>query len=125
MKRLIIFFAILLFSSPAIGEETGVLYLYESYSGYVWKKFGDEETNPKYKGVVLDGKPHGIGSLIFPKGGKYEGDWKNGERHGQGTFTWSDGIKYVGGWKDGKYTNGTGFDKDRNIIGKWVNGVKQ
>ena len=36
-----------------------------------------------------------------------------------------DGTKYVGEWKDGKTWNGTEYDKNGNIIGKWVNGVLQ
>ena len=32
--------------------------------------------------------------------------------------------KYVGEFKDGKTWNGTMYDKYRNIIRKWVNGVR-
>jgi hypothetical protein len=32
---------------------------------------------------------------------------------------------YVGEFKDGNPWNGTIYDKDRNITGKYVNGVKQ
>jgi len=63
--------------------------------------------------------------LTSTDGEKYEGKWKNGKKHGQGTMTWSSGGKYVGEWKDGKRWNGTMYDKEGNIIGKWWNGVKQ
>jgi hypothetical protein len=43
----------------------------------------------------------------------------------QGTYTYDDGDSYVGEWKDGEPWNGTEYDKNRNIIEKWVNGVKQ
>jgi len=46
-------------------------------------------------------------------------------RSGQGTFTYPSGGKFVGGWKEEKPWNGTYYDKDENIIGKFVNGVKQ
>ena len=55
----------------------------------------------------------------------YEGEFKDGKYHGHGSYTWSDGKKYLGEWKDGKPWNGTGYDNDGNIIGKWVNGVEQ
>jgi len=52
----------------------------------------------------------------------YVGKWKNGELHGQGTFTNLMGDKYEGEWKDGNMLNGTHYDKNGNIIGKFVNG---
>ena len=81
----------------------------------------------------------------------YEGKYKDGEKHGQGTYTWSDGDMYVGKYKDGgkwtgefrknkrwntaiynkngniigKFVNGTEYDKYGNFQGKWVNGVQQ
>jgi len=33
--------------------------------------------------------------------------------------------KYVGEYKNGEVWNGIVYDKNRNIIGNWVNGVKQ
>jgi len=51
-------------------------------------------------------------------------EYKNGKEHGQGTLTTPDGKKYVGEWKDGKPLNGIFYDKDGNIIGKYVNGKK-
>ena len=61
------------------------------------------------------------------EGEKYEGEFQDGYRHGQGTYTFSDGRKYIGEWKDGKLWNVTHFDKDGNVIGKFVNGkeIKQ
>ena len=37
----------------------------------------------------------------------------------------SSGIKYVGEFKDGELWNGIFYEKNGNIIEKWVNGVKQ
>ena len=148
MKLLLILISILLLSSPVIGQETGVLYLYENSSGKVWKSFGDKDTQPKYKGQVENGKPNGQGTYTNHDGEKYVGEWKDGEKHGQGTYTYHHGFKYVGEWKDnrkngqGTYTltdghrfegewkdgkpwNLTIYDKYKNIIGKWVNGVLQ
>ena len=148
MKQLIILLSILLLSSPVIGQETGVLYLYETSSGFVWKSFGDKDTQHKYKGQVENGKPNGQGTYTNPDGEKYVGEWKDGEKHGQGTYTYHHGFKYVGEWKDnrkhgqGTYTltdgnrfegewkdgkpwNLTIYDKYGNITGKWVNGALQ
>ena len=126
MKHLlIIFISILLLSSPLIGQETGVLYLWDTSSGQVWKTFKDKDTQPKYQGQVKDGKPNGLGSLTYPDGSKYVGEWKDDKYHGQGTWfgkgEWK-GQKYVGEYKDGKEWNGKLYDKNGNIIGKYVNG---
>ena len=104
MKHLLIILSILLLSSPLFGQETGVLYLWDTSSGQVWKTFRDKDTQPKYKGQVENGKPNG-----------------------QGTLTWSDGRKYVGEFKNGERWNGTQYDKDGNIYSKWVYGneIKQ
>ena len=48
-----------------------------------------------------------------------------GDENGKGTYTNPDGSKYIGEFKDGNPWNGTIYDKDRNIKGKYVNGVKQ
>jgi len=41
MKHLLILLSLLLLSSPVIGQETGVLFQYETSSGIQWKTFGD------------------------------------------------------------------------------------
>ena len=115
MKHLLIILSILLLSSTLFGQETGVLYRYETSSGWEWKTFGDGKVQPKYKGKITNGKPNGFGVLTYPDGKKYEGEWKDGKYHGQGTYTFKDGSKYVGEWKDDKYHGqGTWFGK-----GEW------
>ena len=130
-------------------KEKGVLYLRDGNRGVVWYKSGNEKEDGKYEGELENGKPNGLGYLIFPSGSKYVGSWKDGkqngqgtttfdgrkyvgeykdgERNGQGTLTYTDGYKYVGEWKNGKYWNGTQYDKDGNFIGKMGNGkhIKQ
>lgn len=59
-----------------------------------------------YEGEVLDGKPHGQGTMTYAKDNKskmvqYVGAWKNGKRHGQGRLTWNDGDAFEGLWVDG------------------------
>ena len=182
---LIILSILLLLTSPLFGQETGVLYQYETSSGFVWKTFGDGKVQPKYKGEIKNGKMDGLGVLIYPysgesivgewKNGKewntkhrdkdgtfigkwvnrkleqrvvlfylqvngkrgwyengdkeihlqYKGEVENGEPNGLGVLIYPEGGKYVGEWKDGKPWNGTSYNKNGNIIGKMVNGVKQ
>ena len=76
----------------------------------------------KYIGEFKDDKQNGQGTTISPDGDYYVGEHKDGIYHGQGTYTYHDGDCYVGEWKDGKPWNGIEYDKDENIIGKWVNG---
>ena len=121
---LIILISILLLSSPVIGDnhKGETLYGWGEYPDYVWKGFGDKETHPKYTGEVENGVPNGLGFLIDPDGIKYVGEWIHRWKNGQGTFTWSDGGEYVGSWKNGTRWNGTFYDKNGNIIYKYVNG---
>ena len=79
----------------------------------------------KYVGEWENGKVHGQGKFIWSNGDKYEGEWKKGEKHGQGTVTFSGGGKWIGEFRRVKPWNITGYDKDGNIIGKFVNGVEQ
>jgi len=61
-------------------QETGVLYLYESSSGFVLKSVGDEKIQPIYKGEITNGKPNGFGILSYPYNeNSVVGEWKNGK----------------------------------------------
>ena len=72
--------SLLLLTSPLFGQETGVLYQYETSSGLVWKTFGDGKVQPKYKGEIKIGKMNGFGVLIYPYGEKsVVGEWKEGK----------------------------------------------
>ena len=101
MKHLLILISFLLLSSPVIGDnhKGETLYRWETSSGFQWVFFGDKDTHPVYKGDVENGKPNGQGTHTTPEGYKYEGEWKDGER-----------------W------NGTLYDKEEKIIGKFMNG---
>ena len=102
MKHLLILLSLLLLSSPLFGQETGVLYLYESSSGFVLKSFGDGKVQPKYKGEITNGKPDGFGVLIYPY----------------------DGKSVVGKWMDGKEWNTKHTKKDGTIVVKYSEGLK-
>ena len=124
MKHLLIILSFLLLSSPLFGQETGVLYRYETSSGWEWKTFGDGKVQPKYKGKITNGKPNGFGVLTYPDGKKYVGEHKNGLPNGQGTFTFTSGNIYVGEFKDG-ILNGQGIftlSDGWKYFGEWKDG---
>jgi len=54
----------------------------------------------------------------------YVGEWKEEKKHGQGTDIYPDGRKYVGEYKEGKKWNGTGYNKNGEIVVKFVNGKR-
>ena len=125
MKLILILISFLLLSSPVVGDnhKGETLYAWGEYIPFVWKEFGDKETHPKYTGDVKNGKPDGLGILIYPDGMEYVGGLKNGVMNGQGTFTYpDDGRKYEGEWKGDIPWNGTGYDKNGNITTKVLNG---
>ena len=122
--------------------------------GEKWFRSGDEKRQAKYEGEIVTGVPNGWGTITFPSGsnyvgefrdgkrtgqgtmsfldgrkykGKYEGKWKDGRKNGQGTETYPSGRKYEGEWKNNKPWEGTSYDENGNIMGKWVNGkqIKQ
>ena len=94
------------------------------------------EDGSSYDGDIMDGKPDGQGTYIWPDGDKYVGAWKNGQReglgchsrtngfifigefhnnlpHGEGFYVGPDGICYSGTWVLGKQ-QGKGMLKDQN-----------
>ena len=88
----------------------------------------------RFVGEYKDGKKNGQGIFTFSWGGKYVGSWKNGKvnSQSQGTLTLSDGSKFVGENMldedmgitdiDDKKWNGIMYDKNGNILVKFVNG---
>ncbi len=117
MKHLLIILSLLLLSSPVIGQETGVLYLYESSSGFVLKNFGDGKVQPKYKGEITNGKPNGFGVLTYPYGEKsVVGEWKEGKE-------WNTKHTKKDGTLIGKFENGKWKDKVKGVLyRRWVDG---
>ena len=100
------------------------------------KAFTDAEgVTFSYTGEVVDGKPNGTGTGIYPYG-NYTGDYKDGLREGNGKFESKDGEnKYKGTFAndkynegkltfpDGSYFEGT-FKDGQPDKGKWGNGTR-
>ena len=76
----------------------------------------------KFVGEWKDGEPIGQGTFTWSNVDKNVGEFKDGKKHGQGTYIKPEGRKYVGEWKDGERWNGTLYDKEGKIIGKFLNG---
>jgi hypothetical protein len=87
----------------------------------------EEKTWPDgsfFSGHLVDGEPHGYGTMQLPCGDVYEGEWLSGARHGEGTLTrgadmpdasatyrgqWRGGLKHgtgVEAWSDGSRYEG-------------------
>ena len=94
---------------------------------YDYLQSQEKKEEGKYVGEFKDGKPHGQGTYTFTSGSKYTGELKDGLWNGQGTFTFPNGNKGIGEFSENKPLNITEYDKDGNIIGKYVNGnrIKQ
>ena len=121
VKHILILSILLLLSSPLFGQETGVLYRWDTGDKvYVWKTFGDEGTNPKYKGEIKNGKPEGFGIILHPDGVKYVGMWKNGKSHGYGEIRNGENVM-KGEFKEGLQWNTKWYFKGKQT-GEFVNG---
>ena len=83
------------------GQETGVLYQYETSSGIICKTSGNGNVQPKYEGEIKNGKMDGLGVLTYPYGEK----------------------NVVGEWKEGKEWNTKHKNKDGEFIGKYKLGI--
>ena len=124
MRHILITISLILLTFPLFGDshDGETLYGWETSSGVLLRKFGDKDTQPQYKGDIENGKPNGLGIMIYPDGSKYIGEWKDGKMDGQGTFTFPSGNKYVGKYKDGKKWNVTKYDKKGKYVGDWKDG---
>ena len=96
-------------------QENGVLYLYESSSGYLFKSVGDDKNQPIYQGEITNGKPNGFGLLSYPYSeNSVVGKWKNGEEWNT-KHTKKDGIIIM------KFENGESVESIVVLYHGWRN----
>ena len=93
----------------AESKTSETLFEWKTSSGIQWREIGDKDIHAKFKGDVVMGRPHGVGTMVCPDGNKYVGKFKDGRKNGQGTTIYPDGSKYIGEFKDG-LPNGQGTD---------------
>ena len=122
-KFLALISSLIFMSCSLAAKETGTIFLKKVNGKIGWFESGDEKKHLKYTGEIVDGKPNGIGELSSPSG-KYYGEFKNGLMHGQVTHKYVNGKKRIGEFRKGKQFNTTLYDKDGNIFGRYVNGVR-
>jgi len=126
----------------------GVLFCQLSGGVFAWFKNRNNFTDGKYEGDIENGKPNGLGKIIFKTGDNYDGnwvdgklsghgtyksydgtkylgEWMNGKYHGKGTLSFSDGLKKLGEFKDGVDWNTQWHDSNGNVIGLYENGIRQ
>jgi hypothetical protein len=103
------------------GQETGVLYQYDTSSGIKWKTFGNSKVQPKYEGEIENGKMNGLGVLTYPYGEKsIVGEWKNGKEYN--TIHKNKYGELIGERKFGKWIEEKKINK---IINNSVNKIRK
>jgi len=119
--------------------------------GVVWKTFGNKQKHGFYFGQVAEGVPNGQGFLTLSSGSTYEGGFKDGLMHGvgemigidqgisvktigqfkfdkangQGIVNFPDGSIFIGEFREDQPWENIYFDKDFNVLDRWVNGEKE
>ena len=76
-----------------------------------------------YEGELVNRKPHGRGTVVWPYGDEYTGEFRSGVMHGNGTYTWNDGRVFVGSFVNDKI-QGSGtltYPNGDNYAGEFVN----
>jgi len=87
-----------------------------------WFEDGDEENDGKYVGEIENGKPNGHGTWTSTDGTKYVGEWKDGGKNTDDIITYDFEVIWIGEFRNDQPWNVTSYDKDVNIVGKYVNG---
>ena len=109
----------------SIGDRNGTPIIFGDtvIFGDKWEWYKDGYNNDeRYVGEIENEKLNGQGNLTLPDGRKFVGKFKDRKMDGQGTFTFPDRTKGVGYFRGTKPWNVTKYDKEGNILGKYVNG---
>ena len=136
MRHILILISLLLLSPfltsceknvEVVVEKKPILFRDTPYSKFVeggkkWFETGDEKTQVKYEGEIVNGVPNGQGTMTCCDGSKFVGEYKDGGKNGRGTTTWTDGYQYVGYFKDDEPWNWTYYNNNGKKEYKLGNG---
>lgn len=77
-----------------------------------------------YTGQIYEGKPDGVGTLVYNSGKIYQGSFSEGKYNGKGVCKYTDGSCYDGMWYEGEINGeGTWYNPDGSqITGTFVDG---
>ena len=82
-----------------------------------------------YQGQCVNGKPDGMGQVVFNNGDRFAGNFKNGRIDGSGTWTsGSSGNSYSGSWRDGKREGVGTYNwarSNQQYVGSWADDKRQ
>lgn len=77
-----------------------------------------------YRGDLLDGQPHGEGTMEMNNGDRYDGQFENGVFHGEGRYRWANQDQFEGMFRNGEM-HGEGTFRTAagtTTTGRWDNG---
>ena len=82
-------------------------------------------SNAKYVGDVVNGVPHGEGTMTWSDGSKFIGHFKSGMFHGEGIMIYHDSAETVGEWKFGVPWNAVSYGPPplQKFVGSFEDGV--
>lgn len=112
-------------------NQSGQMVILSEVQGRLIKDpYGDEG---RYTGIMLDGLPHGEGTMHYSDGRSYNGEWRHGRWHGQGRALFVNGDIYVGRyerdrrhgkgryeWSDGRVYDGEFVRNQRHGHGTYT-----
>lgn len=78
----------------------------------------------EYRGMFVNGKPHGKGTYTWQSGDKYVGDFVDDKQQGKGIFTFQNGDKYVGDFANGKFHGNGAYTEQsgKKYVGNFIDG---
>ena len=106
------------------GKKHGLITFYDSDSKVIEKNFFLNGNICQYEGQVINGVPHGKGTITYPNGSKYVGQWKDGKMHGEGISYGTNGNVYAKGtWQEGEFVGNASDEKPKAQLGALIGSI--
>ncbi len=77
-----------------------------------------------YTGQVVDGVPHGLGTMTYLDGRVIEGEFLHGTIQGKAKLTYPDGAVLEGEWENGMLIEGTYSFEGYKYVGEFKDGQR-